>query len=280
MRALLVAVGTILAGLTLAPTARAAAPPPPPERWAFVVGINNYAGSTHDTVGGTGDAIDVRDALRRAGFADDHMLVLTDGQATAQAIREGLGWLGDHSTDTSLSVFHYSGHVKQIGGDLDHDGEALDEYLWGTDNRYIADGEVAGWLKRVRGRLWADIAGCEAAGFDDGVSAPNRIFTSSSQESEKSFENPSWHNSIFSGLLVDAGMLQGKADADGDKRVSIQEAFMYAAREAPRLTANQQPGPQHPVMNGGDGKAWFLDVPKPAPAKKPKKKSCFLVCLP
>lgn len=275
MRAFLVAIGAVLASLTGAPVATAA-PPPPPARWAFVVGISDYEGSTHDTIGGAGDAIDLRDALTKAGFAADHVRVLTDRQATAQAIRDGLRWLGDSSSDSSLSVFHYSGHVKQLGGDLDRDGEVLDEYLWGADNRFIADGELAGWLKRVRGRLWADIAGCEAAGFDDGVSSPTRIFTSSSQENEKSFEHPEWHNSIFTGLLVDQGMLQRRADADGDKRVSIQEAFMFAAREAPRLTEKQRPGPQHPVLNGGDGKTWFLDQPKP-PAKKPKQ--CLVICI-
>lgn len=280
VRVLLAATVAVLAALALAPapTAHAAkAQPNPSDRWAFIVGISDYEGSTTDTVGGAGDAGDVQAILARAGFAADHVRVLTNRQATAQAIRDGLRWLGDRSTDTSFSVFHYSGHVKQLGGDPDRDGEELDEFLWGADNRLIADGELAGWLKRVRGRLWADIAGCEAAGFDDGVSAPNRLFTSSSQENEKSFEDPSRGNSIFTGLLVDFGMLQKRADANGDSRVSIQEAFMYAAKEAPNITQHQRPGPQHPVMNGGNGSWWYLSLTKPPPAEKPKR--CFIICV-
>jgi hypothetical protein len=266
----------ILVALLLAPvgTARAADPPPPPRR-ALVVGISDYAGGTQDTVGGVGDAWDLTEALKRAGFRPEDVRVLTDRQASAQAIRDGLRWLGDTSADNGLSVFHYSGHVKQIGGDLDRDGEDLDEYLWGADNHFIADGELAGWVKRIRGRTWIDIAGCEAAGFDDGISGPTRLFTASSLEHEKSFEHPEWRNSVFTHLLVDKGMLQGQADTDGKKRVSIQEAFLLAEREAPRVTANQRPSPQHPIMTGGDNKQWYLDLPKPAPTPE----RCLLICL-
>jgi len=270
-----------LAPLLPVTAARAADPPPPPRR-AFVVGISDYAGGTRDTVGGAGDAWDFAEALKRAGFAAADVRVLVDRQATAQAIRDGLRWLGDASTDSTLSVFHYSGHVKQLDGDGDRDGEALDEYLWGADNQLVADGELAAWVKRIRGRAWIDIAGCEGAGFDDGISGPTRLFTASSAEHEKSFEHPDWRNSVFTHLLVDRGMLQGQADTDGKKRVSIQEAFLLAEREAPRVTANQQPSPQHPVMRGGDNKQWYLDLPKPAPANpspKPEPERCFLICF-
>src|SRR6185503_15223382 len=99
--------------------------------------------------------------------------------------RAGLQWLVDRSSPTSFSVFHYSGHVKQLAGDRDHDGEAVDEFLWSQDNVFLADAELADAAHRLRGLGWFDIAGCEAAGFDDGISAPNRLFTASSREAEK-----------------------------------------------------------------------------------------------
>jgi hypothetical protein len=263
----------VLAAIVLAPASPAA--PVPTDRWMLIVGINDYAGGTHDTIGGVGDAQDLAAYAARAGVPTDHVRVLTDRQATAQAIRDGLQWLGDVSSDTSLSVFHFSGHVKQVGGDPDRDGEAVDEMLWGADNRFIADGELAQWIRRIRGHSWTDIAGCEAAGFDDGISAPNRLFTSSSLEHEKSYEHPDWRNSIFTGLMVDQGMLQKQADADGNARVSIQEAFRYAEQRAPQLTAGQSAGPQHPLLAGGDGTSWYLSIPKPPPPKQ--ERTCFLV---
>jgi hypothetical protein len=267
---------TIVATLaSLGPAVRAAtAAPAPSARWALLVGVNDYAAPTHDTVGAVGDVDDLHAYLVRAGFAEDHIRVLKDGQASAQAIRDGLRWLGDVSTDTSLAVFHYSGHVKQAAAN-DGDGEALDELLWGADNRFVPDGELAQWVHRIRGRSWTDIAGCEAAGFDDGISGPTRLFTSSSLEHEKSYERPDWPNSVFTGLMVDEGMLRKQADADGSTRVSIQEAFRYAEVRAPQMTAGQSAGPQHPLLAGGDGTDWYLSIPKPASA--PTAHSCFVV---
>jgi len=244
-------------------------------RRALLVGVDDYVGGTRDNVGAVGDVLDLRTYLvDRAGFRPEDVRVLTDRAATAQAIRDGLRWLGDASTDTTLSVFHFSGHVKQAAA-ADGDGEAVDELLWAADNRLVSDGELAQWMRRLRGRSWTDISGCEAAGFDDGLSGPTRLFTASSLEHEKSFEHPGWRNSIFTGLLADFGMLQKRADADGNARVSIQEAFRYAEHEAPRLTANQRPSPQHPLLAGGDGTEWFLSTPKPPAASQ----RCFLGLL-
>ena len=279
--------GALLSSLVAVLTALGGEPaqaaPPPSERSALVVGISKYAGRTKPTVGGAGDAADFREALRRAGWRDDQMMVLTDGAATAAGIRTGLRWLRERSGDSSFSVFHYSGHVKLQGRDRDRDGEALDEYLWPHDNRFISDRELADQLRGVRGRLWVDIAGCEAAGFDDGLSGPSRLFTASSGETEKSYERPDWANSVFTGLMVDQGMLQGRADADRNRHVSIQEAFRLAAREAPGMTARQKKGPQHPFIAGGDGSDWFLQPPPPPPpppAARPPSRPCLLgVCV-
>jgi hypothetical protein len=259
--------------VALAPTAGHAAAD---ERWALVVGINDYAGRTHDTVGGVGDAIDLRDTLLKAGWRSDHLRVLLDRQASAASIRDGLKWLASHATARSFTVFHYSGHVKQIGGDADRDGEKVDEYLWGADNRFIADGELGQRIRPMAGRVWIDIAGCEAGGFDDGISSRNHLFTASSRESEKSYEQPKWRNSVFSGLLVDQALLHGNG------RTSIQQAFGYAAANAPKVTARTSAGPQHPVTRGGDGTEWFLGPPPPPPAPRhaqPAPSNCALLCL-
>jgi hypothetical protein len=268
MRTLALCLAALGVALLLPGTAHAAGD----ERWALLVGIDDYAGRTHDTVGGVGDAIDFRDALLRAGWRRDHLKVLLDRQAGAKAIADGIRWLGSHASARSFTIFHYSGHVKQLGGDRDHDGEKVDEYLWGADNRFLADGDLARSFKAFPGRLWVDIAGCEAAGFDDGVNSRTRLFTSSSRETEKSYEQPKWRNSVFSGLLVDQVLLHG------DGRTSIQRAFAHAQAEAPRITARTSAGPQHPVMNGGDGTEWYLGTPPP-PEPKAEPAPCSLLCF-
>ena len=231
-------------------------------RSALIIGVGDYAGRTADTVGGYGDAVDVRDALLRSGWRPQDIRVLVDGAATAKNIRDGLRWLHSRSGPQSFTVFHYSGHVKQLAGDRDRDGEALDEYLWGSDNQFVSDGELAAWLKALSGNVWVDIAGCEAAGFDDGVSSPTRLFTASSHEHQKSYEYPEKRNSIFTWLLFDEGLLQ--------RRISIQDAFANARIKAPQLTARQRKGPQNPYMAGGTQHGWYLDTGAAPPASKAK----------
>lgn len=261
----------VLGGLLVAPIASAA--PAAGERWALIVGVDHFLGATRPNFGAVNDAADVRQALLKAGWADDHIKVLTDGAATAGAVRAGLQWLVDHSSPTSMSVFHYSGHVKQIGST---------EYLWPHDNSFIPDTELAGKIRQLKGQAWVDISGCEAAGFDEGISAPNRLFTASSRATEKSYEIPDMGQSVFTLLLVEQGLVNGAADANADRKVSVQEAFAYAAARAPQLTSGQAQGPQHPVMAGWDGSPLYLDAVAGAPAATPvaKAKTCLLfICV-
>lgn len=275
----------LVALMATMPGAASAAPSHADDRWALVIGISKHSGKTKGTVGGRGDAEAVHKALLKAGVAQDHIRVLVDQAATAAAIRRELKWLRANSNDRSFSMFHYSGHVLQKGGDRDRDGEKLDEYLMTYNARQlISDRELSDQLRGVRGWLWADIAGCEAAGFDEGgLSGPRRLVTASSQEVEKSYERPDWRMSVFTGLMVDQGMLQGRADSNRDGAVSIQEAFRFAAELAPQITARQKKGAQHPYMAGGDGPEWFMrpPVPPPPPSRTQPRGSrvCLVVCV-
>jgi hypothetical protein len=255
---------TVLSGVA------GASPPTGSPRWALLVGIDHFEGATRPNSGAVGDAEAMRDLLLQSGWPADHIRVLTDGAATAADVREGLRWLADNSSDTSFSVFSYSGHVKQ---------EGTTEYLWPHDNRFIADTELADNLRQVKGWEWVQIAGCEAAGFDEGIAGPQRLVTASSQESEKSYElPPEIGRSVFGNLMVDNGLAQAKA---AGTPMSIQEAFRRAADQAPGFTAGQSQGAQNPYIAGGDGQDWFLSgTTAPAPPPPPPKHCVLFFCLP
>jgi hypothetical protein len=249
--------------LPFAPLARAHAPSTDSKRFALVIGINDYDARTVDTVGSEGDAVDVREALLKNGWPDGNIKMLVGATATGSAIRNGMRWLVDNSAADTFSVFHYSGHTKQMDGVPDAEG--WDEYLWSKNNQFISDNEFTDQMKAIRGHLWANVSNCEAAGFDDGFSGPDKLFTASSQESEKGYEDAGWQKSVFSGLMVREGLINGRGDANGDKRVSLDEAFAYAAENAPKMTMGARPyGPQHPFRAGGGGGEWFLSPPPPA----------------
>jgi hypothetical protein len=250
----------------------------PPNGAALIIGVDHFQGRTRPNIGAVGDAMDKRDLLIKHGWRADQIRLLVDGAATQAAMREGMQWLVSRCSGLdSYCVFHYSGHVKQMGG-----SEGLNEFLWPHDNRFISDTEFAGYMRQLHGHAWIDIAGCEASGFDNAVASDRRLFTAASQEWEKGYEYPGWSNSVWTGLLVDEGMLQGKADANGDGHVTLSEAIPYAEQRAPGMTTGQPLGPQHPYAAGGGREHWFpapshssLSLTAAAPAKRCILFLCF-----
>jgi hypothetical protein len=229
---------------------RPVAPPSiaPAQRWAVLIGVQDYAGTTHSTYGARGDVNAIRTALLRSGWRSDHIQTLLDGQATGQAVINAMAWLADHSSAGTFSLFHFSGHVcisSRGGCPPGH------TYLWGYDNRFIPESTVGAVLNAVQGRAWFDFAGCEAGAFDVGLHSAKRLVTGSSQANETAYEQPDWNESVWSGLVWDQAFLQGKAGAKPGK-ATIGQMVAYGKANAPRVTAKQAAGPQHPYVAGGD----------------------------
>lgn len=226
-------------------------PPPtigPADRWAVLVGIQDYAGNTHSTYGGRGDVTAVRTALLRSGWRSDHIVTLVDRQATAQAVINAMSWLVARSGPRTFALFHFSGHVCIASRGPCASGHT---YLWGYDNRFVPETTVGSVLSRVQGQAWFDFAGCEAGAFDVRLSSAKRLVTGSSQGHETSYEQPTWHESVWTGLVWDQAFLQGQAGA-APGRATIGQMVAYGKAQAPQVTAGQPAGAQHPYVRGGD----------------------------
>ena len=224
---------------------------PATTRWALLVGINEHLGGVSDNIGSRQDAEALRAHLLANGWRDDHILLLTDRAATGSAIRDGLRWLADKTDESSVAVFHYSGHSKKWRGvDRDGDGEVTDEGLWPTDDDFIVDAELVALLDPVRpSAFWISFASCNAAGFaDPGLAQPGRVLTFSSGEPQKSYEHPSWGHSVWGWFLIQQGMRAGLADLDGSGRVSVEEAWTWARPHAIDTTRGQRYGSQDAVI--------------------------------
>lgn len=215
-------------------------------RWALIIGINDYAGGTRDTIGSYQDAEALRDHLLGLGWMPDHVLLVGNRSASRAGVLEALAWLASKTDARSTVVFHYSGHEKPYRYDADNDGEARDVALWLADNRLISDGKLGAAMGKVRAaRMWINLAVCRAGGFDDpGMSAPGRVITYSSPESELSYEDPDVGHSVFGYYSIVEGMSGGAADRNIDFHVSVEEAFVYARP----LVAERTSGLQHPVL--------------------------------
>jgi hypothetical protein len=114
----------------------------PEDRCALLVGVDRFIGRTRPNYGARNDVMELRQALVQSGWPDHKIRVLVDEGARASHIRDGLRWLGQCSNERTLSVFHYSGHVKLFN--------PSSAGLWPHDNAFIRDTEVADHLKAER----------------------------------------------------------------------------------------------------------------------------------
>jgi hypothetical protein len=203
--------------------------------WAVVVGIDDYPGTDADLRAAVADAKDVDSALAAYGVPANHRLVLLDRQATADNIRGALAWMAGRASADSTAVFFYSGHVRQVAGDPDRDGEVIDEAIVAADGDNVYDGQVADLLRNMDARAaWIGIAACYGAGFDDAL-APGRILTAAAGENDVAYENSSLGHSYMVEYMVRRAMLQGRAPA------SVQDAFAWARAQIARDYPNRQP---------------------------------------
>jgi hypothetical protein len=225
----------------------------PQDRYAFLVGVTRYRKPTHDTIAGANDVAFIRQALLASGWQAQNIRMVTDERATGAAVRAGLAWLAARSTPGTFTLFHFSGHVKQAGGR---------EKLWPYDRDFVPDTEVASTLKRGTGKLWVDIAGCEAGGFMEDLPSARVLVSASSKATEKSYEYPPWGESVWSGLVWDLGLTQGQADANGNGITTVGEALRYGQYYSQAITLHQRPhGRQTPQIAGDPVRGWTLDNP-------------------
>ncbi len=227
--------------------------------WAVIVGIDDYPGDDADLRAAVADARDVDSALAAYGVPANHRLVLMDQQATGDNIRGALAWMASRASADSTAVFFYSGHVRQVAGDPDRDGEVIDEAIVGSDGDNVFDGQVADLLRGIDARsAWIGIAACYGAGFDDAL-APGRILTAAAGENDVAYENSSLGHSYMVEYMVRRAMLQGKAPA------SVQDAFAWARAQIARDYPNRQPA----ILDRSRGPVVLGRPTTPTPEKKP-----------
>lgn len=236
------------------PDQRPARTAAPQDRYAFIAGVTDYRPPTVDTIGGANDARYLRQLLLDSGWLPENIRTITDGEVTGAALRAGMQWLAERGRPGTFSLFHFSGHVKQLGGGT--------EALWPVDRDWVRDSDVTAALTQVRGKMWVDIAGCEAGSFLPGLPNDRVLVSASSRDVEKSYEYPDWGMSVWSGLVLQNGIRQGAADADGDGRVTIGEALRYATYYSQVITWDQRPhGRQTPQVQGDPVLGWTLSDP-------------------
>ncbi len=231
--------------------------------WALLIGINEYAGSTRDNIGSYQDARDLRKYLVSLGWRSDHIVLLTNTNATASMILQSIRWLASKTNSSSVVAFNYAGHERPVRSSSDGDNESRDIALWASDNKLILDGTLGKELNRVRAsKMWLNFAVCRAAGFNDrGTIKTGRVVTYASKESELAYEDPAVHHTVFGWYEVNEGMIQKLGDGNKDGKIAVEEAYKYARPHAIKRSSSRQ----HPSIVDKVSGGLYLRPPKPPP---------------
>ncbi len=216
------------------------------------------------------DARKVAQVLRelgRYGQSDLRVLTAPDGAKVLAAIDDVAQKMKAHAAkgEQAVLVFYYSGHAKANAFDL-----GAEELPIGTLReklRQIPSTLTLVVLDACQSGQFARIKGVEPAA-DFSFNSVSRLtqkgiaVMASSSAQELSQESDELKGSFFTHHFVTA--LRGAADADGDGRVSLDEAYRYAYRRTLASTSTTKVGSQHVTLEtdlAGQG-----DVPVTYPA--------------
>jgi len=243
------AILALAAALALLPAAASA------ERFAVVVGNDHGDPARPRLWFAEKDAERMYRALRELGDLDADGLVLLQGkrpgalEAAVRSLEPRIRAAAAKGERTLLLVY-YSGHAS--AGGLEMEGERLPfdtlralVAASGAEARIaIVDACEAGLLTQVKGATAAPGLAFPLPG-DDAVSGT--AFIASTAVGEQAQESAALGGSFFTHHLEVA--LRGAGDADGDGRVTLNEAFGYTAARTKVGTASTAVGTQHPTYD-------------------------------
>jgi hypothetical protein len=223
---------------------------PSVKRFALVVGANHGALQEPTLRYAERDAERIGETLASVGDFPPDQVLLMKGVSAAD-VRDALIRLNTRvrreEGDTLLFVF-YSGHADAedlhlAGSTLPlHELRSLVEGSAASSRVLVLDACRSGALTRIKG-------GRPVPNFDVRVDLPalprGTAFITSSTATEDSQESDWLRGSIFTHYFNSA--LLGAADQNRDGRVTLGEAFAFAAAETHAATARTEAGPQNPT---------------------------------
>jgi WD40 repeat protein len=239
-----------------------------PKLYVLAVGVAQYQ---HAQIAKLGlPAKDARDfaaaLLRQKGrlYRDVEVRVLTDQQATADAVVDGLDWLQKQVTQHDVGMVFLAGHglndpdlgytYLPFNADperLRRTGVAMEEFkktLSALPGKAVfffdtchSGNVLGGRLSRGGGN---DVSGVinELARAENGV-----VVFSSSTGRQLSYEDAAWGNGAFTKALVEG--LDGKANYQGGGRITHKMLDLYISERVKQLTG----GKQSPVTQAPGG---------------------------
>ena len=243
-----------LAGATAVPdatpTTPGAAPSAPLRRFALVMGANNGGPDLERLRYAASDARSFAAVMTElGGVADKDLILLIDpGLSAFRGAASRLGrerGVGDCLRKTRCEfVLYYSGHSDDEGLLLGREKLGYSELRADIEKVpaavrvAILDSCSSGSLTRAKGG-----SSRPAFLYDESSVQEGHAYITSSSADEAAQESDRIGGSFFTHYLISA--LRGAADARGEGKVTLNEAYAYSFRETLASTENTQYGPQH-----------------------------------
>jgi len=208
---------------------RQASVPGGPRVLALLVGVSDYE-RTSDLPNTDDDATELYASLREAGMLHPGSIVLTNAQATTQAVTAAFRRMAQTAGPDDLFLFLFSGHGDQVdvgvsAAELDGRAETIELY-----DAAMTDVQLAPLFAAVRARMsLLVIDACYAGGFRSLVDRPNVVGMFSSEEDLTSLVASRFRAGGFLSYFLRTG-ISGEADDDGDRIVTAGELSTYIRR--------------------------------------------------
>lgn len=220
------------------------------EVYVLLVGVSNYVNHREPLQYPDNDALNLFAFLRSpegGAIPTKNIINLVDKVATRRNILDSLNAMLSRVTKKDMVIFYFSGHgIKGAFLPIDYDGtyekvvyhHEIYSALQQSNAQFkmcIADACHAGSMQEQKG-----IRGGSQTDFYQNSQSVQSDFAMllSSTSSENSAEADRLQQSVFSYFLIKG--LEGQADTNDDRRISIQELFNYVGDNVRKFTENRQ----------------------------------------
>lgn len=239
------------------------------EVYVLLVGVSNYVNHREPLQYPDNDALNLFAFLRSpegGAIPTQNIINLVDKVATRRNILDSLNAMLGRVTKKDMVIFYFSGHgIKGAFLPIDYDGtyekvvyhHEIYSALQHSNAQFkmcIADACHAGSMEEQKG-----LHGNSQTDFYQNSQSVQSDFAMllSSTSSENSAEADRLQQSVFSYFLIKG--LEGLADTNQDKRISIQELFNFVGENVRKFTQNRQ----SPTLTGQFDRGKIIGIVRP-----------------
>lgn len=251
------------------------------DKWAIVVGISKFKDPRWDLMYPAKDAEDFASFLIKEGnFAEDHVKVLTNSEATRENILTAMGskWLPENVKPGDIVVLYFASHGTSAAMDAAHKN-FLVAYDTDPQNAFATGIELQDLARTIKRRLNTEriilvLDTCHSGSaqpgakalvapakfsFTDLLQGTGQMVIASASENQIAHDSLRYKNGIFTKHFID-GLRQNKKLAD---------AFAYTQKRVDEESRKDFQQAQMPVIKDGEwkGAAAILSVPPGKPRK-------------